>query len=206
MLPQKGWALGGSSIRGVFLCKYARSGHDGVFYLQNLKVSALRFLKYSVGKVAYFEIVKKLSFLRSEAVSELKNKRGGEVFLNLKTFSSDSLANFSQWLDSSDHRVVAGLFGDAVVAYGVLEFASTNDRERIASIKELFVMEDARSVGVGECLMDFLVNQAIENKVIGIDSFALPGDRETKNFFESQGMVARLIQVYRPIESGNDKT
>ena len=54
--------------------------------------------------------------------------------------------------------------------------------------------------------MDFLVNQAIENKVIGIDSFALPGDRETKNFFESQGMVARLIQVYRPIESGNDKT
>ncbi len=67
-------------------------------------------------------------------------------------------------------------------------------------------MDDARSVGVGVCLMDFLVNQALENKVIGIDSFALPGDRETKNFFEYQGMVARLIQVYRPIESGNDKT
>ena len=156
--------------------------------------------------MASHEDLEILSFLRSEAVSELKDKRGGEVFLNLKTFSSDSLANFSQWLDSSDHRVVAGLFGEAVVAYGVLEFASTNDGERIASIKELFVMEDARSVGVGECLMDFLVNQAIENKVIGIDSFALPGDRETKNFFESQGMVARLIQVYRRIESGNDKT
>ena len=102
--------------------------------------------------MASHEDLEILSFLRSEAVSELKDKRGGEVFLNLKTFSADSLANFSQWLDSSDHRVVAGLFGEAVVAYGVLEFASTNDGERIASIKELFVMEDARSVGVGECL------------------------------------------------------
>ena len=59
---QRGWALGGSPLRGVFPREYARSGHYGAFYLQNLKVSALRFLKYSVGKVAHFEIVKKAAF------------------------------------------------------------------------------------------------------------------------------------------------
>ena len=157
-------------------------------------------------RLASREDIEILNLLRTEAVSELKHKRGGEIFLNLKTFSADSLANFSHWLTSSDHRVVVGLFGEAIVAYGVLKFSSTNDERRIASVKELFVMKEARSVGVGESVMDFLVDLAIENEVIGIDSFALPGDRETKNFFESQGMVARLIQVYRPIESGNDKT
>ncbi len=53
--------MGGSSKRRVFPREYARSGHYGVFYLQNLKVSTLRFLKNSVGKVAYFESKQKSS-------------------------------------------------------------------------------------------------------------------------------------------------
>jgi len=142
-----------------------------------------------------------LIFLRKEAISELKNKRGGEVLLNLDSFSEDSSENFSYWFDSSDHRIFTGLFGDAVVAYGVLEFSKTNDNQKIASIKEIFVLKDARSVGVGESVIHSITNEAIEHNAIGIDSFALPGDRETKNFFETQGMVARLIHVYRPLES-----
>ena len=51
---QRGWALGGSPIRSVFLKEYAMSGHYGVFYLQSLKVSIFRFLKYSVSKVDRF--------------------------------------------------------------------------------------------------------------------------------------------------------
>ena len=58
--------MGGSSKRGVFPREYARSGHYGVFYLQNLKVSTLRFLKNSVGKVAYFESKQKSSVLLRE--------------------------------------------------------------------------------------------------------------------------------------------
>ena len=140
-------------------------------------------------------------FLRKEAILELKNKRGGEVLLNMESFSEDSVEKFSYWFNSTDHRVFAGLFGDAIVAYGILEFSNTNDNQRIASIKEIFVLKDARSVGVGESLIDSMINEAIEHDAIGIDSFALPGDRETKNFFETQGMVARLIHVYRTLES-----
>lgn len=139
--------------------------------------------------------------MRKEAISELKNKRGGEVLMNMESFSEDSHEEFSFWFNSADHRVFAGLFGDAVVAYGILEFSNTNDNQRIASIKEIFVLKDARSVGVGESVIASMINEAIEHNAVGIDSFALPGDRETKNFFETQGMVARLIQVYRPLES-----
>ena len=119
----------------------------------------------------------------------------------MESFSEDSVEKFSYWFNSTDHRVFAGLFGDAIVAYGILEFSNTNDNQRIASIKEIFVLKDARSVGVGESLIDSMINEAIEHDAIGIDSFALPGDRETKNFFETQGMVARLIHVYRTLES-----
>ena len=152
-------------------------------------------------RLASIDDLETLIFLRKEAISELKNKRGGEVLLNLDSFSEDSSENFSYWFDSSDHRIFTGLFGDAVVAYGVLEFLTTNDTQRIASIKEIFVLKDARSVGVGESVIHSITNEAIEHNAIGIDSFALPGDRETKNFFETQGMVARLIHVYRPLES-----
>ena len=152
-------------------------------------------------RLASIDDLETLIFLRKEAISELKNKRGGEVLLNLDSFSEDSSENFSFWFDSSDHRIFTGLFGDAVVAYGVLEFSKTNDNQKIASIKEIFVLKDARSVGVGESVIHSITNEAIEHNAIGIDSFALPGDRETKNFFETQGMVARLIHVYRPLES-----
>ncbi|MDP6965418.1 MAG: GNAT family N-acetyltransferase [Acidimicrobiales bacterium] len=119
----------------------------------------------------------------------------------MESFSEDSVEKFSYWFNSPDHRVFAGLFGDAIVAYGILEFSNTNDNQRIASIKEIFVLKDARSVGVGESLISFMTQEATVHNVVGIDSFALPGDRETKNFFETQGMVARLIHVYRTLES-----
>ncbi len=119
----------------------------------------------------------------------------------MESFSEDSDEKFAYWFKSDEHRVFAGLFGDAVVAYGILEFSNTNDDQRIAYIKEIFVLKDARSVGVGESVIAAMTNEAIEHNAVGIDSFALPGDRETKNFFETQGMVARLIHVYRSLES-----
>ena len=152
-------------------------------------------------RFASLEDLESLYFLRKEAISELKNKRGGEVLLNMESFSEDSVEKFSYWFKSDDHRVFAGLFGDAVVAYGILEFLNTNDNQIIASIKEIFVLKDARSVGVGESVIASMTNEAIEQNAVGIDSFALPGDRETKNFFETQGMVARLIHVYRSLGS-----
>ena len=152
-------------------------------------------------RLASIDDLEILTFLRKEAISEVENKRGGKVLVNLNSFSEDSSGNFSDWFNSSDHLIFTGLFGDAVVAYGVLEFSITNDTRRVASIKEIFVLNDARSVGVGESVIQLMIKEAIENNAVGIDSFALPGDRETKNFFETQGMVARLIHVYRPLES-----
>ena len=56
---------------------------------------------------------------------------------------------------------------------------------------------DRSSVAVGEVVMDAAVAWARERGCFGIDSVALPGNRETKNFFERFGLTARAIVVHR---------
>ena len=43
------------------------------------------------------------------------------------------------------------------------------------------------------------VAHAQDAGAVGIDSLALPGDRETKNFFETFGLKARAIVVHRSL-------
>ena len=42
-----------------------------------------------------------------------------------------------------------------------------------------------------------LIAWAHEAGAVGIDALALPGDRATKNFFETAGLTARAILVHR---------
>jgi hypothetical protein len=48
--------------------------------------------------------------------------------------------------------------------------------------------------------MDHVVAWCRAAGCFGIDSLALPGDRSTKNFFESFGLVARAIVVHRSLD------
>ena len=47
--------------------------------------------------------------------------------------------------------------------------------------------------------MDALIEWCRAQGCFGVDSLALPGDRHTKNFFESFGLVARAIVVHRSL-------
>lgn len=69
----------------------------------------------------------------------------------------------------------------------------------LATVRELFVVADARGVGLGEAMMDATIAWATERGCVGIDGYALPGDRATKNFFETFGLVARGIVVHKPL-------
>ncbi len=74
------------------------------------------------------------------------------------------------------------------------------DGEPLARVTDLFVLEPARGVGVGEALLRAMLDRAADEGCRGIDARALPGDRTTKNFFESFGLVARSIEVYRDLD------
>ncbi len=78
-------------------------------------------------------------------------------------------------------------------------YALTSADAEIAVIEELHVDPQARAVGVGEAMLDVIVVWATDQGCSGIDSFALPGARETKNFFETFGMTARLLVLHRAL-------
>lgn len=49
-------------------------------------------------------------------------------------------------------------------------------------------------------MMDQILAWCRVHDCIGVDALALPGHRDTKNFFESFGLVARAIVVHRSLE------
>jgi len=66
-------------------------------------------------------------------------------------------------------------------------------------VDDIYVEPQARGVGVGEVLMNAVVDWCHGKGCAGVDALALPGNRETKNFFETFGLTARAIIVHRRI-------
>lgn len=67
---------------------------------------------------------------------------------------------------------------------------------RVASIRLVFVEEDARSVGVGEVMRDTLMDDFRQRGHHLFDAHVLPGHRLAKNFFEAGGFSARSIVMH----------
>ena len=100
-----------------------------------------------------------------------------------------------------DTSVVVGTIDDVVIGLGVGRVERLRDGRDLGIIEELFVEPEARSIGVGEAIVDLLLEFFGEHGCIGADALALPGNRATKNFFEQHGFVARSIVMHRPLDS-----
>lgn len=94
---------------------------------------------------------------------------------------------------------IARLSG-AAVGFALAELRELDDGGLVAEVRALYVLKEARGVGVGESLMKTLLDWAARAGAEGVDSIALPGDRATKNFFEQFGVKARAILVHRSLK------
>jgi len=104
----------------------------------------------------------------------------------------------SAFLDSST-EIFVGTIDEVIVGFGVIKLGYLEDGTAHASIKALYVEEAARSIGVGEAMMEEMLICANSHKAEAVDAVALPGDRATKNFFETHGLVARAIIVQKAL-------
>lgn len=66
-------------------------------------------------------------------------------------------------------------------------------------IHHIFVEEAAREVGLGDALMNALIDEVRSRGGVRLGSSAQPGDRSLKNLFERHGLVARTILVGRDL-------
>lgn len=141
------------------------------------------------------EDLPRLGELYRAATEELRAQRGGGLWV--RTTDRDAPPDLR--LDADDLLVLVGTIDDVVVGYARAERRQLADGSLLAALTDIYVEPEARGVGVGELLLDESVAWARKQGCSGIDSVALPGMRDTKNFFEAAGLVTRVLTVHRSL-------
>jgi GNAT superfamily N-acetyltransferase len=136
----------------------------------------------------------RLGALHDMAIAEQVDARGGSVW---------SVREALREPPGESHTLV-GVIDDAVIGYARVGLDTLADGRTLGVVTAIFVEPGAREVAVGEAMLDDVIAWCASKGCVGIDAHALPGNRETKNFFETFGFTARLLVVHRKLgEAGS---
>ena len=141
--------------------------------------------------------VARLEELARGAIEELRGGRGGEVWSRHAARLEPLADGLTRQVHAEDHQVLVGTVDGTVMGYGVARVEVLADQGLLGVVTDLYTEPGCRELGIGEVTMQALVDWCAAQGCFGVDSLALPGDRHTKNFFESFGLVARAIVVHR---------
>ncbi|MFA5564535.1 MAG: GNAT family N-acetyltransferase [Acidimicrobiia bacterium] len=150
-------------------------------------------------RVATQDDLPTLTELASNVITELVDTRGGAIWSITQARVNPIEPAIKEAIDDPNQLVLVGLLDAAILGYAIVVVETTSNGEKLAVITDIYVEADARSVGIGEAMMDQIMDWAQEQGCIGVDSMALPGNRATKNFFETFGLVARAIIVHKSL-------
>jgi GNAT superfamily N-acetyltransferase len=134
------------------------------------------------------------------ATAEKAAQKGGELWHRRERRAGPIAEALAKALAADDYELAVGTYDGVVVGYGLVRADHLLDGGVLGVIDDLYVDPGARSLGLGEAIMDHLIAWCRAEGCFGVDSIALPGDRSTKNFFESFGLVARAIVVHRRLD------
>lgn len=145
--------------------------------------------------------VPRIAELCRMALAELgARERGGDMFVTREARPEPVEESLAAAVDDPALLVLAGTYDGVIVGYATGRVEALRDGRCLGLIDELFVEELARAVGIGEAMMDQLLAWFRGRGCAGVDSTALPGARETKNFFEESGFTARLLVMHHRLE------
>lgn len=130
--------------------------------------------------------------------ADLPDKRGGPLFLRRES-GGDARVRAQAQIDAADGFAVVGTYDDVVFGYAIVQIETLDDGGLLARVDDLAVDAEVRGSGIGEAMMNLVMDTARARGCFGIDSRALPGDRHTKNFFESFGLKARMLVVHKSL-------
>ena len=131
----------------------------------------------------------RVAALAADAVAEQVDGRGGRVWSQREALRTPG----------PEGTTFVGTIDEFVVGFAAVGVEVLADGSRLGVVTSIFVEPGAREVAVGEALLDEVIAWCRAHDCMGIDAHALPGNRETKNFFETFGFTARLLVVHRSL-------
>jgi GNAT superfamily N-acetyltransferase len=134
------------------------------------------------------------------AAAEKAEQKGGAIWSRRERRAGPVGEALAHAVAADDYELAVGVWDGAIVGYALARADRLADGGVLGVIDDLYVEPGARQVGLGETLMNHLLDWCRAQGCFGVDSIALPGDRSTKNFFESFGLVARAILVHKPLD------
>lgn len=141
----------------------------------------------------------RLADLVVEAIAEQATGRGGPVWSQREARAVPAAASLGESVADPDRLVVVGTIDGVVVGFAAAHTEALRNGELLGVVTDIYTEPDARGVGVGEAMINEVLDWCRERGCSGVDALALPGNRSTKNFFETFGFTARAIIVHRSL-------
>ncbi|GAC1317431.1 MAG: hypothetical protein NVSMB16_13950 [Acidimicrobiales bacterium] len=107
----------------------------------------------------------------------------------------------SDWTDSPRCVWLGGL-ARVELGYLVAAVVSMPSGAMLGVVEGIYVDAGGRGCGVGGAMLAVALEWFGRRGCVGVEATALPGQRDTKNFFEENGLTARLLTVYRSLSDG----
>jgi GNAT superfamily N-acetyltransferase len=145
------------------------------------------------------EDVATIDGLATEAIAEQVEGRGGAVWSVREALRQPRGEGLAAAIADPDQLVLVGTIDGDAVGYATVALETLADGSLLGVITSVFALAGARAVGVGEAMLEEVIAWCESRRCIGIDAHALPGNRDTKNFFETFGFTARLIVTHRKL-------
>jgi len=138
--------------------------------------------------------------LLEEARAGAATLRGGPELLASGPWPTPPAPIDEHWLATrwtgDDRVLLSGTIDEVVVGVGAGHVVNAG-AERVGVVDSCYVEAGARGVGVGTALAGSLLDWFVTRCCVAVDAPALPGDRASKQLFESQGLSARLLVLRR---------
>ena len=109
--------------------------------------------------------------------------------------------SFKADLHSDTAAAFLGLIDDVPVGYAVVRLVPRLEQAGgvHAVVSDIYVDPEARAVGVGETLIEAVLDWARRQRAVSAEIRVLPGHRAAKNFCEENGFTARLLLMHRDL-------
>jgi hypothetical protein len=129
-----------------------------------------------------------LATLEQAAREHLEDQRGGPPVLA----EQPAVEDWAALVGREDVRVLIATIDGVPLGYLELHLPDPTGR---AVVRQVYVDAGARELGFGDDMIGIAIEETRRAGGTVIESFALPGDPDTKNQFESAGITARKINV-----------